>query len=84
MPSHSALKCRTAKLGIVVIFLSIHSLSPPHLEPVAVDLPEQNSIGPDVGLCGELAEEDALRGHPAEGDEGLGLHPVVVRGVDIS
>ena len=53
------------------------------LQAVAVNLPEQDSVGPDVGFSRELAVEDALWRHPAHWQEGLGLDPVVVDRVDV-
>ena len=55
-----------------------------YLKTIAVNLPEQHTVAPHVGLGGELAEEDALRGHPPEGYKGLGLHSVIIRRINIS
>lgn len=47
------------------------------------DLPEGDRERPDVALRGELAEQDALPGHPTDRQHGLALQLVVVRGVEV-
>lgn len=38
------------------------------------DLPEQDSVGPHVTLAAVDVVEDALWGHPADGEEALWRH----------
>merc|ERR1719362_802679 len=54
------------------------------LEPEAVNLPENNTKGPDVRLSGELAIQDTLGWHPPNWQKRFALHPVVVRAVDVT
>lgn len=47
-------------------------------------LPQSHPEGPYITCCGEFAQQDALPGHPADGQNCPALDPVVVPTVQVS
>ena len=58
---------------IIIMYLRVR-VAVVWLKPEAVDLPEHHAKGPDVGLCGKLSVQDALRRHPPYRQQRLSLY----------